>query len=135
MTRYIHGIYKHGRATSVSQELLKVKRFLDDEAIIEGFEELYRNENEATENAYGRTVRSSHQAGKVPADTLGALRVRNSAGQSFSVGTGFDFATREEIWKNQAKYLGQRITYKYVKVGGYDVPRFPVFKGFRPEGV
>lgn len=126
--------YKFGRSTTVGGELLKLKRFVDDEAKIIGFEELYSNQNEATIDALGHTKRSSHQAGKVAAGTLGALIVVNAAGQQFNVGSGFDQALRREIWDNKATYEGKMITYKYVMVGGYDVPRFPIFKGFRhPE--
>lgn len=134
MTRAIDGMYKHGRATPVGQELVKMKRFIDDEAVIEGFEELYHNNNVATANAYGRTARSSHLANKVAGNTLGALKVCNGAGQKFNVGTGFDQALRQKIWDNRDDYLGKQITYRFVKVGGYDVPRFPTFHGFREPG-
>ena len=126
--------YKHGRSTFREHYLLKLKRFKDSEAIIEDFEEKQHNENERTEGAYGLSERSSHLAGMVGANTLGALFVKDiSTGLQFSVGTGFDDILRKKIWNDRASYHGKTITYKYQPSGMKDLPRFPVFKGFRPE--
>ncbi len=124
--------YKSGRSTTREGALLKLKRFLDAEAVIVGFEELMHNANPAELDNLGHTKHSSHKAGKVPMDTLGSLQVKNlSDGLVFHIGTGFDFALRKKIWNNRKEYLAQTVKYKYVKVGGYDLPRFPVFLGFR----
>lgn len=127
------GIYKYGRAGTTGQELIKLKRFADDEATIVGFEELLSNQNEATKDALGHTKRSSHQENKVPMNMLGALVVRNAKGQ-FNIGSGFDMAARVEIWENRDFYIGKTVTYKYFPQGGYDLPRHPIFKSIRPEG-
>jgi len=47
MVRRPSGLYKHGRATEKSQDLLKIKRFADDEAIVIGVTELMHNDNAA----------------------------------------------------------------------------------------
>lgn len=135
ITRDPEGAYKHGRATPISQELVKLKRFLDEEAEIIGFEELHRNENEAMLDAFGLTKRSSHGAGKIPAGMLGAFNVRNAKGQTYNVGMGkgLDMALRQQVWNNRDSYLGRSITVRYVRIGGYDVPRFPGFHGFRAK--
>lgn len=136
MTRSLEGKYKFGRATFKSQDLIKIKRFIDSEAIIIGFEEKLRNENEAETDELGHTKRSSAKAGLVPAGTLGTLLVRDiKDGREFGIGTGIGLndLLKKEIWDNQSKFLGRLIKYKYQEVGTKDKPRIPSFQGFRDE--
>jgi DNA ligase-1 len=126
------GPYKFGRSTMREGWLLKMKRFEDSEAEIIGFEEKLHNANEATLNAFGRTERSSHKAGMVPAGTLGALLVQDGWWE-FSLGTGFSDALRQEIWDNREQFLGKLVKYKYQPHGSVDSPRFPTFLGFRDK--
>jgi len=135
MLRSCYGPYKHGRSTLKEQTLLKLKRFKDAEAIITGYEPLYSNQNPQTRNSQGLAERSDHKAGKVQIETLGNLVVRDVAGQygSFSIGSGFDQSLRDQIWNNRDGYLGKRITFKYQEVSIKEKPRFPIFKGFRPD--
>lgn len=127
--------YKFGRGTVTAQDLLKLKRFEDSEAVVIGFEELQHNSNEATTNDVGIRSRSTAKAGLVGRETLGALRVRgitgHFAGCEFNVGTGLDAATRELIWTMREVWLGRVIKYKYFPIGSKDAPRFPVFLGER----
>ena len=127
--------YKCGRATAKQQWLLKVKRFEDSEALIIGFGEKMHNDNEATQDAFGRTVRSSHQENKRPAGTLGQLQVRDcTTGIEFEIGTGFSDEQRKEIWDNRDKWTGKIVTYRHFAVTGVkDKPRFPSYKGVRDE--
>lgn len=122
--------YKCGRGTAKEQIILKLKRFVDDEAVVIGFEERMHNGNEATTNELGRTARSSHKANMVPMDTLGALQVEFN-GIKFNIGTGFDDAQRAEIWANKSKYLNQLAKFKHFPIGTKDAPRHPVFIGWR----
>lgn len=132
MIRSLHGTYKYGRSTAKEGTLLKVKRFVDSEATVIGFEELMHNENEATTDELGRTKRSTHAAGKVPAGTLGALIVRDTEGREFNIGSGFAAAERAHIWEVRDSYIGAIVTYKHFAAAGVkDAPRFPVFKAFR----
>lgn len=130
MLRNIDGPYKFGRSTWKQGWLLKLKRFEDSEATIIGFEELMRNENEATTNALGLTERSSHQANLVHGNTLGALIVEKD-GLVFNIGTGFDDLMRKQIWLRQAEYHGKTVKYKHQPHGAKEKPRCPVFLGFR----
>ena len=127
--------YKYGRGTVTAQDLLKLKRFEDAEAVIIGFDELLHNSNEATINDVGIRSRSTAKAGLVGRETLGALRVRgitgHFAGCEFNVGTGLDAATRELIWTMREDWLGRVIKYKYFPIGSKGAPRFPVFLGER----
>jgi len=132
MIRDPNGSYKYGRSTAKEGILLKVKRFLDSEAeILEVVEEM-ENTNEKTMNELGKMKRSSHQAGKVGKGTCGSLFVRDlRSGQLFSIGSGIDDNLAAEIWKNRDFYIGRIIKYKYFPVGVKDLPRHPVFLGFR----
>ena len=129
------GRYKQGRSTVKEGILLKLKRFADAEAVIIGCEELMHNGNEAVTNELGRTSRSSHQANKTGRNTLGKFVVKGIGddfdGVEFEVGTGFDDAERTKFWKSQATLIGKIIKFKHFPVGHYDLPRHPVFLGFR----
>lgn len=133
MIRDPKGVYKFGRSTAREGTLLKVKRFVDSEAVIIGYEELMHNANEKQIDNLGHSKRSSHSEGMMPMDTLGAIGVRDlTTGVTFYIGTGFDAAMRAEIWANRAAYLDRIVTYKhFAQVGVVDKPRMPVFKGFR----
>lgn len=125
------GHYKMGRSTVNEGLLLKMKRFVDDEAEVVGFEERMHNGNEATVSELGRTKRSSHKAGKSGRGDLGALVCRTSDGVEFNIGTGFSDAQREAIWGSRDQYLGRLAKFKYFPVGVKEAPRHPVFLGWR----
>jgi DNA ligase-1 len=128
-----NGLYKFGRATTKGGELLKVKRFVDSEAVIVGIEEEMFNGNEAETNELGRTKRSSAQAGKTGKGTMGALRVRDKeTGVEFNIGTGFTADERARFWRGS--YAGATVKYKSFPIGVKDKPRHPVYLGLRPEG-
>ena len=129
--------YKHGRSTVKENMLLKLKTFLDGEAVIIGFEEQMLNTNAKVVGEDGRSKRSSAKAGKVGKGTLGNLLVRGVNGKfdgvEFEVGTGEGLtdALRQQIWDTRERFLGKVITFKSQDVGGYDKPRIPIYKGFR----
>lgn len=132
MLRDPNGTYKFGRSTVNNNILLKVKRFVDDEAVLVGIVEKMHNLNPAEEDNFGNTKRSSSMEGLVPAGTMGALIVDKN-GSRFSIGTGFDDKTRQEIWDNRVSLLAENplVKYKFFEVGVKDLPRHPVFIGFR----
>lgn len=137
MVRSFNDKYKFGRCTFNEQNLIKIKRFEDSEAIIIGFKEKMHNENEAEVDELGHTKRSSAKAGLVPAGTLGTLLVRDYYdGREFGIGTykGLTKEDLQEIWNNQDKYLGKIVKYQWQVVGTKDNPRIPSFQGFRDEG-
>lgn len=134
MLRIPEGPYKCGRSTPKEAYLLKLKRFEDSEAIIIGFEERMHNTNEATKDAFGYIERSSHKDNLIPMGTLGSLRVKDiKTDKEFNIGTGFDDAIRQLIWNNREKYLNQIVKYKHQPSGSDELPRFPVFLGFRDQ--
>ena len=123
--------YKMGRSTANEQYLLKLKRFVDAEAEVIGFEERMHNGNVATTNELGRTSRSSHKANKSGRGDLGALVCRTPAGIVFNIGTGWTDSERAAIWSNQDCYLGRLAKYKFFPIGQKEAPRHPVFLGWR----
>ena len=131
MVRSTLGKYKQGRSTLKEGILLKVKRFVDEEALIIDFEEKMHNANESTVGELGQTKRSSHQENMIPCGTLGALVVHSEKWGSFKIGTGFNDAQRQEIWDNKDKYDGNLVKFKYFAVGVVDKPRHPVYIGIR----
>ena len=122
--------YKRGRSTTKEGYLMKLKRFVDSEFVVIGFEERMHNGNEATTNELGRTKRSSHQENKTGRGDLGAIVVSDGT-RTFNVGIGFDDEERSNIWNSRTDYLGQTAKVKYFPVGMKDLPRHPVFMGWR----
>lgn len=133
MLRDPNGLYKNGRSTLKEHGLMKLKRFMDSEALVLGMYEQQRNDNAVTKDELGRTKRSSHKANKVGKATLGGFHVRDlKTGVEFDIGTGFDDALRQTLWNSAAKLsVGRIVKYKYFPTGCKDKPRFPVFLGFR----
>lgn len=129
------GMYKHGRSTVREGYLFKLKRYQQEEAVVIGYEPLYRNDNESELNELGYTQRSSAQGGKVELSLLGALIVsgpfRNQPWVTFSIGTGFTAYERESLWKQREDLIGKIVTYKFFPTGSKDRPRHPIFKSFR----
>ena len=134
MVRSLGGLYKQGRSTINQGWLLKLKRFEDAEAVVIGIEEQLHNGNTAIKNALGQLERSSHKAGMVGKNSMGALKVRGINGTfkgvEFSIGTGFTAAVRDSIWADK-DLIGKIVKYKYFPLGCVDAPRFPVFLYFR----
>ncbi len=134
MVRDPNGPYKFGRSSTNEGYLLKLKRFVDSEAVILGVECQQSNQNEAGEDAFGHTKRSHSQAGMVDVEALGRFLVRDvKSGVEFSVGTGRGLTAelRKELWRKRNSLVGKLIKYKSQSIGEKDAPRFPVWLGFR----
>ena len=132
MVKDPNGTYKQGRATLKQRLLTKVKRFQDSEAVVIGFEEKMTNiaERKISELGYSKT--SGKKEDFAPANTLGALRVRDlETGIEFSIGSGFDDKTRDMLWATKDELIGKIAKYKHFSVGVKEAPRFPTFLGFR----
>lgn len=135
MLRDARSPYKNGRGTLSKQDLMKLKQFEDAEAVVEGFEELLHNSNEASTSALGLTERGHSKDGMVGMGTLGALRVVGRGGRwdgvRFNVGSGFDAATRAAIWADRTGWEGRLVKFKFFPIGSKEAPRFPIFLGER----
>jgi len=108
MLRQPGSLYVEGR----SRSLLKVKRFLDADAIVR-----------AHEGGSGKNV-----------GVCGALRVEmlddkgNPTGKMFKIGSGFTDAQRKSPPK-----IGATIIYRYQELSNSGTPRFPTFAGERAD--
>lgn len=133
MVRHMEAKYKEGRSTIREMGLVKIKRFVDEEAEIIECEELMVNQNEQKRDELGYAKRSSSKAGLVNGGTLGAVKVRDSQGRVFSIGSGFDAAERDRLWKMKDRLIGQMVKYKHFPVGEKELPRFPIYIGLRSK--
>lgn len=128
------GAYKFGRSTLREQGMMKLKRFMDSEAIILDIEEEMENTNAKKTNELGRTARSHAQAGMVPKGRAGTLCVRDLSSEvEFRVGTGLSDSDKYYFWVNRKKLIGKIIKYKSFKIGVKDKPRHPVYIGPREK--
>ena len=55
------------------------------------------------------------------------------SGVEFRIGTGFDQADRDSLWRAEGGVLGRIVKYKFFPVGVKEKPRHPVFLGFRDK--
>jgi DNA ligase-1 len=136
MLRDPDGRYKYGRSTFREQGLIKIKRFVDFEAVVTGYYEEEENRNEAKRDATGRLKRSSHKAGKFGKGRLGGFVGRSLVDDvPIRVGSGFTDEQRIHYWAIRDKIVRQGWVMKCSKqlVGEKDKPRHPTFLAFRHE--
>lgn len=132
MVRDPNAPYKFGRSTVKEGYLLKVKPYADAEGVVVGFEEMLHNDNPKEKDELGYTKRSSKRSGKQGAGCLGRLLVESPLWQGvLSIGSGFTAEQRRAIWKTPAKYRGACVKFKYQECGTKDLPRCPIFLGWR----
>jgi DNA ligase-1 len=126
-------LYKHGRSTLREYGKMKRKPFVDAEALVIGYEEQMQNTNEQVVNELGNLKRSSHLAGMVGKNTLGALICQNPDGSTFRLGTGkgLTHELRAQLWAERDTLPGRIARFKKQLVGEKDKPRIPVWTGFR----
>ena len=130
MVRDPQGTYKFGRSSVKENIILKVKEFRDDEGVIVGFVEKMSNQNEPVRDVLGRIERKGGSAGMVPCGTLGSF-VLDYKGERLKCGSGLNDELRKLIWENQDQFVGKYVKFKYMVHGVKDLPRFPIFLGFR----
>jgi DNA ligase-1 len=129
------GKYKYGRSTTKEAYLLRIKRFVQEDAVVLSLVEAMENTNEAVINELGRSSRSSHQENMVPKGMVGSLIcLDKKTNQQITVGPGeLSHEERTHYWLNQSELVGKTISYKYFAHGMKDLPRFPTFSYIRPD--
>lgn len=135
MVRSPDGPYKFGRSTTREGTLLKIKQFADEEMTVTSFVEREHNDNEATQDAFGRTKRSTHKSGKRPAGDMGVMVGETEDGAIVELGTGFTAEERVVMWNMRAQLIGKLVKFKHLPDPGGrkpgQRPRHPVYLGFR----
>ena len=146
--RRLNGKHKQGRSTVREMGLLRIKRFVESEALVMGIEEGETNLNEAQINELGKTFRTSHKDNKVPNGMIGNIQCRAmqnikdthsgklliEEGQVIKVSPGnMIHELRKYFFENQGEIIGKVIKYKFFPKGIKDEPRFPTFQTFRIE--
>jgi DNA ligase-1 len=94
-------------------------------------EEKTSNQNPEEKDAFGYVKRSASIEGLVPMGTAGTLIVKDKEGRVLRIGSGLNDELRQDLWDNKSKYLGSLVKYKYFPQGVKELPRHPVFLGFR----
>ncbi len=124
-------LYKYGRATAKSGDMLKMKPFADSEAVIVSAYEAMENQNEAFTNELGQTERSTHQENKAGKGMVGGFIVRDiKSGIEFNCSAGkLNHEERTELWGKDL--AGKILKYRYMPYGQKTAPRFPRFIGWR----
>lgn len=125
--------YKYGRSTLKEQGMMKLKRFVDGEAVVLGVTEEQKNNNPPKKDKLGHTKRSSHKANKIGKGRLGEFQVRDCAtGVEFTVpASAVPHKWREELWEIRGSLPGSLVKYKHFPKGRKDKPRNPVFLSIR----
>jgi DNA ligase-1 len=130
-----NGVHKSGRSTPKEGGLLRIKRFIEEDAVVEQIIEGDSNENEAQINERGLQFRSSHQENKIPNGMVGSLICKDvKSGKEMTVAAGK--MTHEErllFFADQKLLIGKTIKYKHFPKGVKDKPRFPTFQSLRAD--
>lgn len=127
--RTINGGYKNGRIGKTDPIATRIKRFIEEEAVVIDLIEANENQNEKQTNELGHSFRSSHQENMVGKNSLGTLICKDiKTGQEIKVGPGnLTHIERDYLWVNPDKIIGQVIKYKSFPKGVKDKPRFPTY--------
>jgi DNA ligase-1 len=131
--RHPGGRYKPGRCTINEAIGFKLKQFIDDEAVITGFEELMTNNNPEYTDETGKTKRSTMSEGMLPGGTLGAILGHHPKFGDMRVGSGFSAEQRALIWSQREHLLGKLMTFKYMPHGSNTGMRHTVFRAIRAD--
>jgi len=125
MIRQPDGRYKFGRSTVKEGILLKIKKFLDDEAELVEVIEAQHNLNEQDYDELGYSKRSSCKENLVPAGTAGSMVVKwNNKTFRVGFGPGFTDEKKQWIWDNRDDLLGELVKFSYQELSKDGIPRF-----------
>lgn len=142
MLRSPNGPYKHGRSTMREQYLMKLKRFVDGEAVVTGLEEGTRNDNVLQRDELGRAKRSTHAENLVGNGMVGTILAHDKKWGPLRIAPGImPHHERAGWWQKHMRVLqnkeqwdtllGKTIHWRSFGYGVKDKPRFPRFYGVR----
>lgn len=136
MLRSPEGPYKFGRSTLAENYLLKVKRFITEEAVITGYVEQMENLNESFIDELGRSKKAQDKDMLRGTEMIAAFIVESSKWpKSFNISaTSLSHEERREAYLNFNSMYSQKMArFKYFPHGVVDVPRHGVFEAIRGE--
>lgn len=130
-----YGTYKNGRTTIRENSYLRIKRFVQEDAIVLSITEAMENTNPAQTNQLGHSERSTHQANLVPKGMVGSITCRDIKTNSvITIGPGeMSHEDRIYYFNHPDQLIGKTISYKSFPKGVKDKPRFPTFVTIRPS--
>lgn len=146
--RDLDGMHKEGRSTVREGGLLRIKRFIEAEALITQVLEGEENCNEAQTNELGKTFRSSHKSNMLPNGQVGSLRGTLlddiydpitkvkllEKGQEITISPGnMSHDMRKHYWLHPEELLQHVVKFKFFPKGLKDKPRFPTFVCIRSK--
>lgn len=134
IVRALNGAHKNGRCTPSEGAYLRIKDFVEEEAIVLALNEGFENNNTPNTNFLGYTVRSAHKENKVPNGMVGSLLCKDiKTGIEITVSAGaMTHSERQFFLQNPKSIVGKAIKYKCMPFGKKDLPRFPTFVCIRP---
>lgn len=127
------GRAKEGRSTVREGGLLRAKRYIEEEAVVDSLEEGQQNTNEAKINELGHTSRSSHKEFMIPSGMVGALNCTDvKTGLPIRVAAGaMTHEERIRFFKYPDLILKKTIKYKTFPKGVKDKPRHPTYQSIK----
>lgn len=139
-----NGMYKQGRSTIREGGLLRIKGFVDAEAVVLEVLEGQENQNEAKVNELGHTERSTEKIGMVPNGMVGKMRCKLSTdvehrgttlfkgGCEIIVSAGrLTHPERRQYFMHPEQIVGKTIKFQTFPIGIKDKPRMPTFQSIR----
>jgi DNA ligase 1 len=135
MLRDPMGPYKAGRSTRREALLLKLKRFVDGEALVTGVEEASHNTNEGVRQPDGSLRRSTRRAGMALSGAIGVIVGQDLVtGETVRMGTGRMTADERRRYQSVPDLIVGRIAkYRRFPSSTFEAARFPTFQAFRDK--
>ena len=128
------GIYKNGRSTVNEGYLMKLKRFIDGEAVVLRLEEAQQNNNELTRDELGRAKRASNQENKAGKGMIGTIIGLDKTWGEIRISPGImPHSERAALWHSPQNILGRTIHWRSFGYGVMNAPRFARCYGIRED--
>lgn len=144
--RSLDGLYKYGRTTVREGTYLRVKRFVEEDAVVLEVLEGSTNNNSPVWNTLGFLERSTHAENMTPSGIVGTLvcmlvkDVYHNGSLLFKAGDIVRVAPGRmtddqgrKFMENPSLIVGKTIKFKFFPKGGKSKPRFPTFQSIRAK--
>lgn len=127
--------YKNGRSTIREQGMVKVKRFIDEEAIIITVLPARINIADRSTDELGYSRTSHCQDDFIDSDMVGAFECYSDRyTETFKISArSVPEAELRKLWTKRDKLINQPVTFKHFSYGAKDRPRHGIFKALRPH--